>query len=80
MRNLWSEGGAAVTRNVNNALSLSLSVFFFFIPAQSQALSQHLSDCVFFGLAFNVPCASASDPHMQALGVMKSFTEARTSL
>lgn len=61
MKNLWSEGGAAVTRNV------MLSLFFFPSPAQSQALSQHLLDCGFV-LAFNVPCASVSDPHMQARG------------
>lgn len=62
MKNLWSEGGAAATPNV-----MLSSSFFFFPPAQSQALSQHLLGCG-FGLAFNLPCASVSDPHLQARG------------
>lgn len=60
MKNLWSEGGAAVTPNV------MISSFSFF-PAQSEALSQHLLEYG-SGLAFTAPCASVSDPHMQAQG------------
>lgn len=57
MKNLWSEGGAAVTPNV----------MFSLFQHNHKPCPQHLLDDG-FDLAFNVPCASVSDPHMQARG------------
>lgn len=54
MKNPWSEGGAAVTCNV----TLSL-----FVSAIAGLVSASVGP-----LAFNVPCTTVSDPHMQARG------------